>query len=203
MLGREDAPLETGYRYYHGLRVSKLALALAQSESISVESDLLFIAALLHDVGKAGTKGKGHGPRGAELIARSIPQLFNSEELRYVTNIVANHYMRPHSKYLQGEPDPGWPPEVLLVQDADTLDHFGANGIWISHHWAAMERRDQASSISRHWVDDEAWRQESQRAMNYPTALCELQHRISCMDSFIRQWEREEQGQLTYRSTKE
>jgi putative nucleotidyltransferase with HDIG domain len=202
MLPANDKHLETGYRYYHGLRVAKLSLELAAAESLGVNEELLFIGGLLHDVGKAGEGGKGHGPRGAEIIEAEIADLFTPDELRQVTSIVANHYMRPQSKYLRDQPDPHWPPEVLLVQDADTLDHFGANGIWIAHHWAAFEKRNQAASISRHWVEDQPWHAESRRAMNYQTASRELEHRIACMDAFIHQWEKEEQGQLSYRCSK-
>ena len=203
MLSTDEVPLEIGYRYYHGLRVAALALELVNAESLVVNQELLFIGALLHDVGKAGDKGKGHGPRGAELIQKQIPHLFGQDELERVTQIVAYHYMRPKSKYMLGKPDPGWPQEVLLVQDADTLDHFGANGIWIAHHFATVEKRNQQSSIDRHIMEDEAWKQESQQAMNYPAALRELEHRISCMDNFVWQWAREEQGQLTFRRLEE
>lgn len=203
MLATDEAPLETGYRYYHGLRVATLTLKLAKVESLEVNEELLFIGALLHDVGKAGDQSKEHGPRGAELIRKQISDLFDPDELERVIQIVACHYLRPKSKYMRDKPDPGWPAEVLLAQDADVLDHFGANGIWIAHHWAAVEKRTQASSIERHHVDDEAWKQESRQSINYPTALAELEHRIVFMEEFVQQWEREERGQLTCRTLRE
>ncbi|MGI6357219.1 MAG: HD domain-containing protein [Bacillota bacterium] len=196
MLRSDEAPLEIGYRWHHGRRVANLALELARVEALTVDREVLYIGALLHDVGKAGYQGKEHGPRGARLIEEQIPHLFGRDELRQVTSIVANHYQRPKSKYLRDQPHPGWPPEVLLVQDADTLDHFGANGIWINHHWAALERRNQAESIARYYGVEKAWRQEALQALNYPAAVEELKQRIAFMDSFMRHWQREEQGLL-------
>ncbi len=196
MLESDEAPLEIGYRWHHGRRVANLALELASMESLTVDREVLYIGALLHDVGKAGYQGKEHGPRGARLIEEQIPHLFGREELRQVLAIVANHYLRPKSKYVRGQPDPGWPAEVLLVQDADALDHFGANGIWITHHWAALELRDQADSIARYYGVDSEWRQEALQAMNYLAAVGELKQRIAFMDAFMQQWQREEQGLL-------
>lgn len=197
MAAAPEPALEPGYRYHHGLRVAKLALALARTEVLAVDEQLLYVGGLLHDVGKAGEQGKGHGPRGAELISQQIADLFSAEELRRVTEIVANHYMRPKSKYLRHQPDPGWSAEVLLVQDADTLDHFGANGIWIAHHWSTVERRSPARSIRWHWVDNAPWHEESRRSINFPAARAELERRIACMDAFVRQWELEEAGCLS------
>lgn len=196
MLAVDEAPLETGYRFHHGQRVAQLALRLAEVESLSVDRDLLFIGALLHDVGKAGEQGKGHGPRGARLIEEQIAPLFSPEELRLVTTIVASHYLRPKSKFQRNQPDPGWPAEVLLVQDADTLDHFGANGIWIAMHWATHEKRNQPDTIARHFGVDQEWHRESRQAMNYPSAVAELEQRIAFMTAFMQRWSREDRGQL-------
>lgn len=191
-----EPALETGYRFHHGQRVAQLALALAARESLAVDRDVLFIGALLHDVGKSGDVGKGHGPRGARLIEEEIAHLFTAEELRRVTTIVASHYLRPKSKFQRNQPDPGWPAEVLLVQDADTLDHFGANGVWIAHHWAAKEQRSQTATIAEHFGPGRDWYEEALRAMNYPEAVAELKQRMAFTDAYMREWQRENRGEM-------
>ncbi len=198
MLDISHHPLEDGYRYYHGERVARLSLRLAEALALPVNKDVLFIGALLHDVGKVGYSGPDHGPRGAQIIELEIPHLLTQEELAQVTNIVSNHYERPRSKYWRGRPDPGFPSEILIVQDADTLDHHGGNGIWIAHHWHTLERVSQAEAIHRYRVVDAEWRRESWEAMNYAISRRELEYRLKLMDAFFARWERETAGELTH-----
>ena len=129
-----ETPLEVGYRYYHGLRSAKLAVALAEGMGLEVDRDVLYVGSFLHDVGKAGNRGPDHGPRGAELIRAEIPHLFSATELELVLSMVSNHYMRPNGKHFEGKKIPVFPAEVLLIQDADTLDHFGCNAVWLAFH---------------------------------------------------------------------
>lgn len=196
MQSATEPALETGYRLHHGQRVARLALALAARETLSVDRGVLFIGALLHDVGKSGAQGKGHGPRGARLIEEEIAHLFTADELRRVTTIVASHYLRPKSKFHRNQPDPGWPAEVLLVQDADALDHFGANGVWIAHHWAAKEQRSQTATIEEHFGPGREWHDEALQAMNFPAAVAELKQRMAFTDAFMREWQLENCGEL-------
>lgn len=200
MKGTDESPLEPGYRYYHGLRVAKLSLCLAEQLQLSVNRDILYIGAFLHDIGKAGYRGPGHGPRGAELIRSEIPGLFSTEELEAVTQIVGHHYNRPKSKYMQDKPAPNYPDEVLIVQDADTLDHFGVNGVWLTFHWAVKDGLTQQAVIDRHYVKDEAWRREAEEWMNFSLCKRELEFRIQQMKVLYTQWKREEQGELTHLS---
>ena len=49
----------------------------------------------------------------------------DAEELEAVAQIVLHHYDRPNSIWFEGKEKPEWTPDILLVQDADVLDHFG------------------------------------------------------------------------------
>ena len=173
----DEAPLETGYRYYHGLRTAKLAVALADGMGLEVGHELLYVGGFLHDVGKAGYRGPDHGPRGAELIRSEIPHLFSISELELVLSMVSNHYMRPNSKHFDGKEKPVLPAEVLLIQDADTLDHFGCNAVWLGYHWSVHHTRNQQETIDFYNTDDLFWRQSALNWLNYDLSRQELAHR--------------------------
>ncbi len=198
MKGTDESPLEPGYRYYHGLRVAKLALQLAEKQQLSVNRDILYIGGFLHDLGKAGFKGPDHGPRGAQIIRQEIPHLLTSEELEVVTLIVGHHYMRPKSKYMRSQQVQDYPPEVLLVQDADTLDHYGVNSIWIHFHYTAFKHHNQHVARDWYYGQDAEWRKEARTSMNYALSVAELDHRTNLVNALYAQWEVEEEGQLTH-----
>jgi len=193
----EEYPLEKGYRYHHGLRTALVALSLAEGMNIAVNRDVLYIGGLLHDVGKAVCKGLGHGRAGAETIRAEIAGLFTAVELEAVCNIVANHYCRPNSKYYEGQVKPVFPIEVLLVQDADILDHFGANAIWLALHWAAAEGRTRQQSIKFYREQDAKWHAEARQGLNFPLSRRNLEERIAYSDAFFARLAEEAEGKLT------
>lgn len=194
----DETPLETGFRHYHGMRVASLAVALAERMGLEVSRDILYIGGFLHDVGKAGYRGPDHGPRGAELIKAEIPHLFSPNELQFVTTIVANHYMRPNSKHFECKDKPHFQTEVLLVQDADTIDHFGSNGIWLAFRWSVQEKRSPQDEIDYYNTGVTKWSKEAMDGLNYDLCRQELQHRTSRMDEFFSYWQKEELGGLTH-----
>lgn len=193
----DESPLETGYRYYHGLRVAKLALGLAERMGLQVDRELLYIGGFLHDVGKASYKGPEHGPRGAKMISDEIADLFTPNELALVLDMVGNHYMRPNSEYFSGKERPTYPSEVLLVQDADTLDHFGSNAVWLAFHWSTLQHPTQQETIDYYHTDDPRWRQKALQWVNYDLSRNELSYRLKRIDEFFAFWQQEESGLLT------
>lgn len=199
MLEVDENPLEPGYRWHHGVRTSKLAVYLAKQMQLEVDYDVLELGGLLHDVGKVGYRGpEPHGPRGANIIRREIAHLFSPEKLERVIAIVANHYERPKSKYWRGRKAPDFPPEVLLVQDADIIDHMGANAIWLAFHYGTVEQRNQEAAIQRFYQVDPPWHEECLTSLNYEISHRELEHRLNFVHHFYQQWEREEGGELTF-----
>lgn len=199
MLQTDDSPLEPGYRWYHGVRTAKLAGYLASQMQLEVDEDVLEIGGLLHDIGKAGYSGpEPHGPRGARIIREEAAQLFTPDTLERVTAIVANHYQRPNSKHWRGKKAPEFPAETLLVQDADIIDHLGANAVWLAFRYGAAQLRNQEAAIQRFHQVDPPWHEESLASLNYTISRRELEHRLQFLEHFYSQWELEEQGELTF-----
>lgn len=192
----DATPLEIGYRYYHGLRTAALAGALARAMGLKVDAEALYIGAFLHDVGKAECSGFGHGRGGKEVIEAEIPHLFTPAELAKVTDIVANHYRRPCQGGKNSDRHP-FSAEVLLVQDADALDHFGSSAVWLAFHWSKHQGRNQSQTIQFYHNEDLLWRQRALAGLNYDLSRREMEYRLGRIDEFFAHFAKEEAGALT------
>jgi len=194
----DDSPLELGYRLHHGQRVAALAVALADRMELAVDRDILYVGALLHDVGKAGGQpGKGHGERGADIIRSEIPDLFSESELERVCYIVANHYMRPNELRAQGQTVPELTDEVLLVQDADVLDHVGVSGVWIDMFWSAHDRMSPNEALEQ-CQHDRSDLERLTRFLNYDLSKIELEARWTRQQHFYTLLRDEQAGCLAH-----
>lgn len=108
----------------HYERVYEMTIQLARAEGAVVDTDALFAAAYLHDMGAFEPykqEGVDHAERSvqeAEAVLLSLG--FPSEKVPAVKEIIQGHmfYARPVSRH-----------EALLFHDADTLDFMGAVGI--------------------------------------------------------------------------
>ncbi len=189
MSGIVEIPYEPGYRLHHGERSERLCMQIADAEKLAVDREILAMGALMHDIGKSGCgKGESHAVRGARMVKEMFADLMSPEELAKVAGIVEHHFERPNGKWYAGKEKPSWNNEILIVQDADVLDHFGIPGIWLSMHWAAYRKLSPA--LARHeWFDSErmvAWRNESVRSINFEASRRLLDLRIAEMDDFFR-----------------
>ena len=184
-----EIPCEPGYRLHHGARAQKLALEIAEAEGLTVDRDALAMGALLHDIGKGGCpENESHAYRGAAIIQEAFRDLMDDTEREAVSEIVAHHYERPLSKWYADKEKPVWNNEILLVQDADVLDHFGIAGIWLALHWAAHKQFTPDQTIQE-WETSAymcAWREEARRSLNFKTSRRLLELRIAEMDDFFR-----------------
>lgn len=194
-----EAPMEPGFRHRHGLRVAALALRLAERVAPAVERDLLEVAGVLHDIGKSGGRGSDrHGPRGARIVRRGAGRWLAPEELQQVCGMVEHHYARAGSRWYDGRPKPAWSAEVLLLQDADLLDHFGCNQVWQCFCWARRRRRTPEECLAEYWRHprDPDWREEARRSLNYEVSREELAQRLRRSDAFFRQYALEQAGEF-------
>lgn len=199
MAAADDSPLEPGYRYHHGLRVAALAVELAGRLRSSVDLELLYVAGVVHDVGKSGYQGEDpHGPRGAEIVRTEAAAWFTAGELDQVCQMVERHYARPNSRWYAGREKPAWTEEVLLVQDADVLDHFGCNHVWQAFFWAKHLRQSPQETLAYYWRNpkEQDWREEARRSLNFDASRSELDRRLARSDAFCREFAMEQAGVL-------
>lgn len=182
-----EIPYEPGYRLLHGKRTEVLCMQIVEAENLDVNRDCLAIGARLHDIGKTGDKFEPHGVRGALWVREKFADLMSPDALAQVAEIVEHHYERPNSKWYTEDNKPTWNTEILVVQDADVLDHFGMPGIWISMRWSAYHHRSPAETRAA-WFDSKSkhnWREEARKSLNFDASLPMLEARIAEMNDFF------------------
>jgi|SRR5665213_25166 len=108
----------------HSVRDYEVARALADSDHLAYDDDVLFAAAYLHDM--AGfppwaKKGVDHQDRGAELMDSVLTGVgVPRDKIPRVAAAIRTHMF---------DRDPGTAVESRLLHDADALDWLGAVGI--------------------------------------------------------------------------
>lgn len=117
--------VHSAWGYEHGLRDYTLAMDLATTENISVDEEVVFAAALLHDMGgfpPYEKEGVDHALRSTQVVDPVLEAAgFPMSKSELVKKAILNH-----SYY-----DPTRPAttEGIVLHDADTLDFMGAMGI--------------------------------------------------------------------------
>src|SRR5512143_3998738 len=138
LLAFANAHLEhSAWGVAHAQRDYELTLRLAEAERVPVDSDAIYAAAYLHDMGafpEFAQTGIDHGVRSGQLVGEQLRAIgFPTDKIALVQDIV-EHHMYYHT--------PGKSPEAVLFRDADTLDFLGAIGIaricsiTTRHRWA-------------------------------------------------------------------
>jgi uncharacterized protein len=114
--------VHAAWGYEHGLRDYTLAAELAARDRMAVDDDVLFAAAMLHDVGGFAPyrqEGVDHAVRSAEVVASVLTSAgFPFAKLESVRAAVIHH-----SYYDKTRPTTA---EGLVLHDADGLDFLGA-----------------------------------------------------------------------------
>lgn len=135
---------EKGFVYRHGKRVAELSLNLRRRlfPEHSNLDDCLYAGALFHDV----TKGiEPHAQTGALLTESLLREACTTEELEIVLQIIREHNSRGRDEA---------PFYVKIVQDADILDHFGTQEIWLNFIHQAYNESGPEESVA-YWASEE------------------------------------------------
>jgi len=114
----------TAWGYEHSKRDYLLASDLARDERIDIDDDVLFAAAMLHDVG-------GFAPYAIEKVDHALRSTQVSDELLKPTGFpmskseAVKKAILTHSYYATDKPETA---EARVLHDADTLDFLGHIG---------------------------------------------------------------------------
>ncbi|MCL1856320.1 MAG: HD domain-containing protein [Kiritimatiellaeota bacterium] len=191
MAGKRGDEMERGYRYWHGVRTGNLAVWLGTTLGLdSATLERLYVAGVLHDVGKSDGQGKEpHGPKGGRIVRAQLKRWLNATERGSVAAMVEHHYDRPRSKWYAGKPTPRWPTDILVLQDADVLDHYGAMRFASALYWARADGVPPSDFFRAYWAhpDERALRAESMRSLNFPASRVELRRRFAETRRLMRQ----------------
>lgn len=114
----------TAWGLEHSERDYLLALELAHKEGLTIDLDVMFAAAFLHDMGAFepfDSRGDDHSRVAADSMAEILePAGFPMEKLELVQGAALAHM------YYSPVPDE---PHAQLLHDADTLNFLGAVGV--------------------------------------------------------------------------
>ena len=108
--------------WQHGERNYRIALELAKGDRLTVDTDVLFAACMLHDMA-AFSPYQGKGEHGDVAAQKSEPILRAAGFPMAKFPLVAAA-MRGHMYYS----NPGSDPNAIVLHDADSLDFLGAIG---------------------------------------------------------------------------
>ena len=115
----------TAWGLQHSERDYLLSKELARQSRLTVDQDVLFAAAFLHDMGGFPgfqKEGVDHAIRSAEVCDQVLrPAGFPEEKIDQVRSAI-----RTHSYYSKEVPET---PEAAVLHDADSLDFLGAVGV--------------------------------------------------------------------------
>ena len=129
----------------HGRRDYAVTMALARAEGVEVDTDALYAAAYLHDMGGLppyAIPGVDHGDRGIQVVDTVLAEAgFPMEKAPLVKEIIDHHqYYRP----------PDTVAVAILFRDADILDFMGAIDV---ARIVSLTTREQFTPDLPHAVD--------------------------------------------------
>lgn len=148
---------EIGHVYFHGKRVANSVLLLRKTifpEDAS-HDDVLRCAGLFHDIGKGINP---HARTGALLVRELLQGEMTAAELDEVCELISVHDDRHPDSDLHSS----W---AKLLQDADLLDHFGIQGLWLSFTYYAYTGQQGMGKLPEFYETD--WKEtiKKNRAM--------------------------------------
>lgn len=184
---RTMAERETGYIFHHGLRVSKLSLSLADAvdEQVDVSREVLEIGALLHDVGKGRPS---HHEAGASLVPAILEDVCDPEEIEQVAGLVRMHNRRDRRRCSVAQ---------RVVQDADMLDHFGAQNVWLAFHWNAAHDDPPEEWVTYYLGEqNRTYTDAARAALNFSASIDAFERRLTVEQRFLDDFRRELRGDL-------
>ncbi len=194
-MGTSHSPnREQGYRYYHGKRASKLACEIARNEHLceKINCISLIAASLFHDIGKCMPENDydDHAKRGSIAVGKLLSGLFCRDSHKVVTEAIYWHNKRDES------PDTLCV-EGLILQDADILDHFGAQAVWLTIFNTAVDNNSVDEALKL-WDSDQmnSWTDYAAGHLNFPTSQAAMQKRLDRTEQFFRHLRRENAGHL-------
>ncbi|MGM9625403.1 MAG: HD domain-containing protein [Eubacteriales bacterium] len=188
---------EPSNKYDHGIRTAILAKKLKAEIGICAdETDdrILTAAAWLHDICNADGEAD-HEKVGAELLPELIGAYCSDTELERIMRMVRVHDTRLKDVPLD-ERLKVYSPDILILQDADLLDHLGTYSVWATFSDLVYRRKtpyDYTAAFRNGAFDRfaERWRIR----INYPQSLVIYEEKIAFETEFAARMIRELNGE--------
>lgn len=136
---------EMGAAYYHGKRVAngviELRKRLLDDDSMD---NILRCAGMFHDIGKGI---EPHNYTGTVLVRDLLKDQMSEAELEQVCRLIEAHCDRKPQTNAHS-----W--DEKLLQDADLLDHYGSQGIWMSVSYYAYTTQQEMDQVPAFYITE-------------------------------------------------
>jgi len=181
---------EVGNKYYHGLRVAKIALTLRKIVLPEDDSrdDILTAAAWMHDCANGERNYGNHAIEGAKLCRELLAGCCTPEEMDGICHIVAHHDDRSHTVEYDT-----W---LKCHQDADHLDHFGSYDVMM----AFLECNASGGTIDDmlKWMqyDRPAQMERVKAQLNFDVSRRIYEEKMAFMSDFALRYQAETDGEI-------
>ena len=177
---RSRATREPGAIFDHGRRTAQIAMKLQDRLDATVDRDILFTGALLHDIGKGR---EPHNEIGANIVAELFEDLCEPDELESVCEIIRDHNQRLRS----GECSMA----ARIVQDADILDKVGPISPWLAFYWSATRDRTIDDTLAYlHSDENERYHTRMRNLLNFDVSTGIFDQRARFENEFFAEFER-------------
>jgi uncharacterized protein len=177
---------EPGYAFFHGQRVAKIAVQLRKLVFPDEEQydDVLVVGSWFHDVGKGI---EPHWEYGALICREILADLCPADKLEKIVEIVGSNTLRKAREY---------PFYVKLVQDADILDHYGSQEIWL-RFWHCAYRRESVDYALQFQRDSYMSHVKKVRALlNFSQSAEFFDEKDQFIRDFMERFAKEAEGEL-------
>jgi len=178
---------EVGYLLHHGQRTAEIALRLCEviDNNEEVNGDILYAAALFHDIGKGINP---HAETGAELARTLLSEVCSPVECEQIASLI-----RQHNKRAQQQT----PLAAGILQDADILDHFGAQAVWLCCLYNGYTEKGPHGALAYYESEENAlYLQRSRALLNYDYSREVFDRRLEVEQSFFKRFREEMDGAL-------
>ena len=185
---RSHLEREPGYIYYHGIRTANLAgeiITKIEGDS-AVFDPVLYTGALFHDLGKGF---EAHNETGADLARSLLHGVCTRSDLDRICDIIRFHCIRKNGLDLDGG--------ILAVQDADMIDHFGTQEVWLNFLFQAYSHGNQRDVIE-YWDCDEFKERTAKLRglLNFDISKRLFDDRVGFQERFLARFKLEADGRL-------
>ena len=190
LMGKRKSHLEreAGAAYFHGQRTGKSAVLL-RKKLIPDESgmdDILLCAGMFHDMCKGL---EPHADNAAFLCRKVLADELTAEEMDAVCQLIHNHDKRHPGT----EINTVW---ERILQDADVLDHYGSQGLWMSNtYYAYCGQREMAALGEFYFSEWEPQCQADRAKLNFDLSRQIFDEKTAFEGSVIRRMLREAEGE--------
>ncbi len=178
---------EMGAAYFHCKRVSNSVIILREKlfPKNGEWDDVLRCAGLFHDIGK-GIEPHSHS--GAVLVRDLLKGEMSADELDKVCLLIEAHADRRPGTDIHTD----W---EKMLQDADLLDHYGTQGIWMScTYYAYMGQKEMAQVPMFYFSEWKEQIKQHRQALNYDICQAIFDEKVQFEQMIAERMETEGKG---------